>query len=86
MTKKSGSTRRIRLSIDLTPEEYRQLRVVSALYGENIREYVIKSIRESIDHGVKKKELNYILENVVKDPVIKQLWAKNEEKKDDYKD
>lgn len=86
MTKKSNATRRIRLSIDLTPEEYRRLRVISALYGESIREYVLKSIRESVDHGVKKKELDYVLNNVIKDPVLNDLWARGDEKKENYID
>ena len=67
-------TRRIRLSIDLDEKEYRELRVVAALYGESVRDYVLKSIRESVDHGVKKRELAYLADNVVKDPVLKEFW------------
>lgn len=70
----STDDKRIRLSIDLSEKEYRELRVVAALYGETVREYVLKSIKESVDHGVKKRELDYLIGNVVKDPVLKEFW------------
>ena len=31
-----------RLSIDLTPEEHRQLKAIAALKGESIKDYVLK--------------------------------------------
>lgn len=73
--------KRIRLSIDLSDAEFRKLKVLSALYGETVKEYVLKSIRESMNHGVKDREFTYLIGNVVKDPVLKELWKSDKEKK-----
>ena len=80
--------KRIRLSIDLKDEEFRKLKVLAALYGETVKEYVLKSIRESMNHGVKDREFSYLINNVAKDPVLKELWKNNEEKnkEDDLSD
>ncbi|GEM_PF-5768795 len=70
--------KRIRLSIDLSEAEFRKLKVLAALYGESVKEYVLKSIKESMDHGVKDREFTYLVDNVVKDPVLKEVWKKTE--------
>lgn len=68
--------KRIRLSIDLSDAEFRKLKVLAALYGETVKEYVLKSVKESMDHGIKDKEFTYLVENVVKDPAVKEHWKK----------
>jgi len=72
--------KRIRLSIDLNDAEFRKLKVLSSLYGETVKEYVLKSIRESMNHGIKNREFTYLIDNVVNDPVLKELWRSDKEK------
>jgi len=70
--------KRIRLSIDLSDNEFRKLKVLAALYGESVKEYVLKSVRDNMNHGIKDREFTYLVDNVVKDPVLKEVWKKPE--------
>lgn len=70
---KEGDTRE-RLSIDVLPEEHRQIKAFAALHGETIREYVIRSVRERLRQEAEAKELSALTMHLDKDPVLKQLW------------
>ncbi|HLD82666.1 MAG TPA: hypothetical protein VI976_01810 [Candidatus Omnitrophota bacterium] len=70
---------RERLSIDVLPEEHRRIKAYAALYGESLREYVLKSIRERLLRETEIKELFSLTAHLDKDPILKKLW---ENKKD----
>ena len=65
---------RERLSIDVLSEEHRQIKVYAALYGETIREYVIKSVRERLHREGEERELSALTMRLDQDPVLKKLW------------
>lgn len=65
---------RVRLSIDVFPEEHRQIKAYAALHGKTIREYVIESVRERLRLEKEEKELLAIAGHLDKDPVLKRLW------------
>ncbi len=65
---------RERLSIDVLPEEHRQIKAYAALHDETIREYVLKSIRERLQKEAEIKELSGIAAHLDKDPVLNKLW------------
>jgi uncharacterized protein (DUF1778 family) len=72
MTKKNN--KRQRLSIDILPEEHRQIKAYAALYGRTIREYVLRCIREHLSKEAKKKELSDLTTRLDQDPVLRKLW------------
>ena len=65
---------RERLSIDVLPEEHRQIKVYAALHGETIREYVIESVRERLHQEAEKGELSTLIMHLDQDPILKKLW------------
>ena len=66
---------RERLSIDVFPEEHRQIKVFAALHGETIREYVIESVRERLRQESEERELSALTMHLDQDPVLKKLWG-----------
>lgn len=66
--------RRERLSIDVLPEEHRQIKVYAALHGETIREYVVESVRERLRREVEERELSTLTMHLDQDPILKELW------------
>ena len=65
---------RERLSIDVLPEEHRQIKVHAALHGETIREYVIQSVRERLRQEAEGRELSALAMHLDQDPILKKLW------------
>ncbi|MBM3253295.1 MAG: hypothetical protein FJZ16_03460 [Candidatus Omnitrophica bacterium] len=65
---------RERLSIDVLPEEHRQIKAYAALHGETIREYVLESIKERLRHESEQKDILSLTASLDKDPVLKKLW------------
>ena len=65
---------RERLSIDVFPEEHRQIKVYAALRGETIREYVVESVRERLRQEAEERELSVLTMHLDQDPVLKKLW------------
>lgn len=63
-----------RLSIDVRPEEHRQIKAYAALHGQTIRNYVVESIRARMHQESESKELSALTSNIHHDPVLKQLW------------
>lgn len=65
---------RERLSIDVFPEEHRQIKIYAALHGETIREYVLRCVRERLRKETEKKELSVLTTHLDQDIVLKKLW------------
>ena len=65
---------RERLSIDVLPEERKQIKVYAALCGKTIREYVIESVRERLRRESEDRELSALALHLDQDPVLKNLW------------
>lgn len=65
---------RERLSIDVLPDEHRQIKVCAALYGKTIREYVVESVLERMRREVEERELRVTATHLDQDPVLKKLW------------
>ena len=53
--------KRERLSIDVRPEEHRQIKALAALYGKTIREYVLECVRKRIKDEAGSVEANGIM-------------------------
>ena len=66
---------RERLSIDVVPEEHKQIKVYAALHGETIREYVVESVRERLRQETEEGELSALTMYLDQDPVLKKLWG-----------
>ena len=73
-TQRSTNALRDRLSIDIFPEEHRQIKIYAALHGETIREYVLESVRERLRQENENKELQALSMYLHQDPVLKELW------------
>lgn len=65
---------RERLSIDVLPEEHRQIKAYAALHGKTLREYILESVRERIREEAERKGLSNLTTNLSRDPVLKELW------------
>ncbi len=65
---------RERLSIDVLPEEHRQIKAYAAIHGKSIREYVIESIQERLRQEAEQKDLSGLSKHLDSDPVLKKLW------------
>jgi uncharacterized protein (DUF1778 family) len=70
---KAGAERE-RLSIDVLPEEHRQIKIYAALHSKTIREYVVESVRERLRREVEAGELSSLTMYLRQDPVLKELW------------
>ena len=70
---------RERLSIDVLPEEHRQIKAYAALYGKTMREYVLECVQKKLREEVEQKELSNISAYPDKDPILNSVW---ENKKD----
>lgn len=66
--------KRDRLSIDVLPEEHKQIKAYAALHGQTIREYVLESVRERLHRQEEKRELSTLTMHLDQDPVLKELW------------
>ena len=54
---KKTENARDRLSIEVLPDEHRQIKVYAAFHGQTIREYVLESIRERLRRETENKDL-----------------------------
>ena len=67
-------TGRVRISLDVQPEEHRQLKVLAALHGRTMREYILGCLRERLHHEQELKEVAILSTHLDADPVLKDLW------------
>lgn len=68
------NVKRNRLSIDILPEEHRQIKAYAAFHGETIREYVLESVRKRLRREKEKRELSALAMHLDQDPILKELW------------
>ncbi|MBI5206188.1 MAG: hypothetical protein HY934_00175 [Candidatus Firestonebacteria bacterium] len=64
---------RERLSIDVFPDEHKQIKVHAALYGKTIRDYVVESVLERIRRETEERELSVVTTHLDQYPVLKKL-------------
>lgn len=65
---------RERLSIDVLPEEHRQIKAYAAIHGKTIRDYILESVRERLRREAEEIELSALNIHLDQDPVLKELW------------
>ena len=65
---------RDRLSIEILPNEHRQIKAYAAIHGQTIREYVLESIRERLRHEAENKQMEDLTRNLGQDSVLRKLW------------
>lgn len=65
---------RDRLSIDVRPEEHRQIKAYAALHGQSIREYVLDGLRERLRRDSEQRVLADLTGRLEQDAVLKALW------------
>jgi len=61
-----------RLSIDVRPEEHRQIKMYAARRGMSIRMYVLESIRKRLSEEDEVKDLSSITSSM--GPLFKKVW------------
>lgn len=67
--------RRARLSIDVSPEERRRIRLAAAMHDSSIREYVLEAIQERLARDLETKDREGFLALTAEtDPVLAELW------------
>lgn len=66
-----------RLSIDILPKEHRELKIFSALNGETIREFVVKSIHERLRQEKDSQELVLLASQI--SPALSELWKNDKD-------
>jgi len=59
-----------RMSIEIDPEEHRQIKVFAALHGLTIREYVLESVRERLRAEKETAELSVLTGEIKNDRVF----------------
>lgn len=67
-------TERDRLSIDVLPEEHRQIKIYATIHGQTMREYVLESIRERLCQEKENKDLQDLTMHLDQDSALKELW------------
>lgn len=65
-------TKRLRLSIDVDPEEHRKIKISAIAHNETIREYVVRAVKERLRSDLEYDNLLSMTAQV--DPVLAELW------------
>ncbi|MFH1877712.1 MAG: hypothetical protein ABH883_02785 [Candidatus Omnitrophota bacterium] len=68
----NAMAKRDRLSIDVFPEEHKQIKAFAALHGETIREYVLECVRERVRR--ESEEAQLMAMTTKPGQVLKDLW------------
>jgi len=64
--------KRERMSIDVFPEEHKQIKIFAAIHGETIREYVMESVRERLCKEKEDTQLRAMTTKI--DQPLKEIW------------
>jgi len=64
--------KRERMSIDVFPEEHKQIKIFAAIHGETIREYVMESVRERLCREKEDTQLR-LMTTKINEP-LKEAW------------
>ena len=67
-------TARGRVSIDVRPEEHRQIKLFATLSGQTIREFVLESVRARMHREQELREVSALTKRLDTDPVLKAVW------------
>ncbi len=67
-------TIRERVSIDVRPEEHRQIKLFATLSGQTIREFILDSVRTRMRREQAAQEVSALTKDLDTDPVLKVLW------------
>ncbi len=70
---KTDATRE-RVSIDVRPEEHRQIKLFAILSGQTIREFVLESVRARMHQDQEAREVSALTKHLDTDSVLKALW------------
>jgi hypothetical protein len=63
---------RMRLSVDVSPDEHRRIKMCAALNDETVRAYVLKAVKKRLQSDL---ELEIFRAMTAKeDPVLAELW------------
>ena len=65
---------RERVSIDVQPEEHRQIKLFATMSGQTIREFVLESVRGRMHREQETREVSALTKHLDTDPVLKSLW------------
>ena len=65
---------RDRLSIDVSPQEHRQIKVYAAMHGKTIRQYIIDSVKTRLAQEAEDKFLENLTKNFSNNEVLKEVW------------
>lgn len=68
---------RTRLSIDITAEERRRIRLAAARRDESIRDYVIRAIEAQLTADLESANLTALTDSA--DPVLGDLWKNSKD-------
>jgi len=69
-----ADTARERVSIDVRPQEHRQIKLFATLSGQTIREFVLESIRTRMRQEQEAGGVSALTKHLDTDPVLKALW------------
>lgn len=61
-----------RLSIDVSPEEHRLIKINAILHNQTIREYVLEAIKRTLEEEDENKDMYSMTTNM--GYVLKELW------------
>jgi len=64
--------KRERMSIDVFPEEHKQIKIFAAIHGETIREYVMESVRERLSREKEDTQLMTMTTKI--NQPLKEIW------------
>lgn len=67
-------TARERVSIDVRPQEHRQIKLFATLSGQTIREFVLDSVRARMRREQESREVSSLTKHLDTDPVLKAVW------------
>ena len=67
-------TGRERVSIDVQPEEHRQIKLFATLSGQTIREFVLESVRARMHREQEAGEVSALTKHLDADPLLKAVW------------
>lgn len=72
--------KRARLSIDVSNEMRRKIRLAAAMCDNSICNYVLEAVQERLDKDLKNTEKDGLLALTAKgDPVLAELWDNNKD-------
>jgi uncharacterized protein (DUF1778 family) len=70
-----GTVKRPRISIDVTPEVRRRLRLAAAKRDLSVRQYVLEALEERLGEDLGRGEEGVLALTAHADPVLAALWA-----------